>query len=170
VFVRPRRYATIRTRLDLEAVREQLSGLATSERPEGWQGFMAHGWFLNGRLESDALAIDYHYNAPKNPQTYAVRGSVSETPDWRYVRLRIDAHAPWMDWWMLLALGGFAALQLVGPGRWPAVVGTVGLVLAVYAGANLVYIPSVVRDRVASAFATELRGSVREGPRWIVPK
>jgi hypothetical protein len=100
-----------------------------------------------------------------------VRATVSETPDWRYVRLRIEARAPWVDWWMLLVLGGFVALQsLSGRVGIASGLGVACIVLAVYALANLVYIPSVVRDRMAAAIGSELRGSVRQGTRWIVPK
>ena len=171
MFIRPRRYATLRTRLAPDAVREQLSALTAAEPPGGYDRFMAHGWFLNGRLEGDALAVDYHYHAHKNPQTYAVRATVSETPDWRYVRLRIDAHAPWVEWWILLGLGGFVALQsMSGRVGLAGGLGVAGVVLAACALANLVYIPFVVRDRVAAALASELRGSIRQGTHWIVPK
>ena len=100
-----------------------------------------------------------------------MRAAVSETPDWRYVRLRIDAHAPWVEWWMLLGVVGFVALQsMSGRVGIAGGLGAAGLVLAVYALANLVYIPFVVRDRVAAALASELRGSIRQGTRWVVPK
>jgi hypothetical protein len=39
-------------------------------------------------------------------------------------------------------------------------------VLAIWAAANLVYVPAVCCDRAASWIATELSGSVRVGDRW----
>jgi hypothetical protein len=167
----PRRYATIRTRLDLETLREQFLELPAADPPGGPDCFMADGWFMNGRLEGDALAIDYHHHALKNPQAYAVRAVVTDTPDWRYLRLRIDARGPLFRWSMLLPLAGYVALQ-----AWSGRVGIAlglgacGLVLSAHVIANLVYLPSVVRDRVATVIASELRGSVRHGTNWVLPK
>ena len=62
-FVRPRRTATIRTRWDLEQIREQIGAIAQAERPEGMEGFLARGYFRGGRGGTRDFHLDFHYNA-----------------------------------------------------------------------------------------------------------
>jgi len=172
-FVRPRRQATIRTRLDLETMRERLAELAEAGAPDGWkERFTAHGYFLDGGTVGPSdFTLDYRFNNPKNAQVYAVWGRFEETEDWRYVHLDFEAHEPWMGGWEFLATIAFMAahawwrdLPLVG-----AVAVTL-FVLAIWAWANLIYVPAVCCDRAASWIATELSGSVRVRDRWVVPK
>ncbi len=171
IFVPPRRAATIRTRWNLEQIREQIGAIAQAERPEGMEAFLAHGYFMGGRVGTRDFHLDYHYKAHKNPQTYDVHGAIVETPDWRIVRLKLRAHSPWIDPWVLAFLVGFAAFVVVVRGRSPGVaLATVAIVLTVYALANLLYIPDAVTTRVSGLLASELRGSVQQGPNWVVPR
>lgn len=171
-FVRPRRQVTIRTRLDLETMRERLGALAAAGAPEGWERFTSHGYFLDGGTigPSDFL-LDYRFNNPKNAQVYAVRGVFEETDDWRFVHLDFEAHEPWMGAWELAATVAFTFLHvwLRALPAW-AGVGALAFGLGVWAWANLLYVPDQCCDRAASWIATELQGSVRVGESWVVPK
>ena len=171
IFVRPCRSATIRTRLDAEAVRDRLSTLAGEGSPEGWDRFMSHGYFLNGRVDVKELHIDYHYNAHRNPQTYAVHGRVQDTKDWRILRLKMTAHSAWLSGIELVILAALLGFWVVTGEKPPAAaVGTLLIVTAVYAFANLLFIPEQVKLRVASMLATQLSGSVQVGDQWVVPR
>ena len=171
IFVRPCRSATIRTRLDAETVRERLSALAGEGSPEGWDRFMSHGYFLNGRVDVKELHIDYHYNAHRNPQTYAVHGRVQDTRDWRVLRLKMTAHAPWLSWIEMSVLALVMGFYVVTGEAPPApAIGVCIFVTAVYAFANLMFIPDRVRERVAAMLATQVSGSVQVGGQWVVPQ
>jgi hypothetical protein len=168
--VRPCRSATIRTRLDAEAIRERMSALASEPEPEGFDRMMAHGYFLGGSVGAKDFDIDYRFNSRKNPQTYAVHGKVQETKDWRIVRLKLTAHAPWLSGLELLFLAGFIVFYIATgelPPR-PAIGIFVG-VTAVYAIANLLFIPEVVKGRVSGIVASQVSGSVLAGGKWVVP-
>jgi hypothetical protein len=171
-FVRPRRQVTIRTRLDLETMRERLAALAAAGAPDGRERFTARGYFLDGGTVGPSdFALDYRFNNPKNAQVYAVWGRFEETEDWRYVHLDFEAHEPWMGGWELCGTVAFTILHCFLRDL-PLVAGVAMLVLGVsiWAWANLIYVPTVCCDRAASWIATELSGSVRVGDRWVVPK
>jgi hypothetical protein len=172
VFVRPRRQVTIRTRLDLNTMRERLAALAAAGEPEGWERFNAHGYFLDGGTVGPSdFILDYRFNNPKNAQVYAVRGVFEETDDWRYVHLDFEAHEPWMGAWEFVGMAAFTAAITYARGLpWLAGVAVFAFSAAVWAWANLSYVPNVCCDRAASWIATELQGSVRWGDRWVVPK
>lgn len=172
LFVRPRRQATIRTRLDLEEMRERLAALAAAGEPDGWERFNAHGYFLDGGTVGPSdFVLDYRFNNPKNAQVYSVHGRFEETPDWRYVHIEFEAHEPWMGGWELLGSAAVMAVTVyVRSLPWGAGVGAFAFGTAVWAWANLVYVPHKCCDRAASWIATELSGSVRVGERWVVPK
>lgn len=172
MFVRARRSATIRTRLDPDTVRERLAALAAAGGPEGFDRLMASGFFLDGgSVGRRDFHLDYRFNSAKNPQTYAVHGRLVDTPDWRIVRLKLTAHDPWLGPMELLLLGAFLAFHAV-MGELPAraAVGALLLVMVVYALANLLYIPEVVTSRIAGQIASALNGSVRHGGEWVVPR
>ena len=171
IFVRPCRSATIRTRLDAETVRDRLEALAGGGSPEGWDRFMSHGYFLNGRVDAKELHIDYHYNAHRNPQTYAVHGRVQDTRDWRVLRLKMTAHKPWLNLLETAILLGVAVFYMA-TGEFPPgpALGMVAIVTAIYAFANLMFIPNQVQLRVASMLATQVNGSVQVGDQWVVPQ
>ena len=172
LFVRPRRQVTIRTRLDLATMRERLAALAAAGAPDGWERFNAHGYFLDGGTVGPSdFALDYRFNNPKNAQVYAVWGRFEETGDWRYVHLDFEAHEPWMGGWELRGMAAFLAWTTWSRDLpWGAGVAVFAFTTAVWAGANLVYVPNVCCDRAASWIASELSGSVRVGDRWVVPK
>jgi hypothetical protein len=171
-FVRPRRQVTIRTRLDLEAMRERLAALAAAGEPEGWERFNAHGYFLDGGAVGPSdFILDYRFNNPKNAQVYAVRGVFEETDDWRYVHLDFEAHEPWMGGWESLGTAALiAAVTWLRGLPWTAGIAVLVFTIAIWAWANLLYVPDKCCDRAASWIATELSGSVRVGERWVVPK
>ena len=170
MFVRACRSATIRTRLDGDAVRERLAALAGRPSPEGLQAFLAKGSFSNWTVGAHDFHLDYRVNNPKNPQEYAVQGKLQETPDWRIVRLKLTAHDPWLG---PIELG--AAVLFLGFSWFAGDVPPMGAILiftfvmAVYAFANLFYIPDAVTTRLASLIASEIRGSVLIGGEWVVP-
>jgi hypothetical protein len=171
IFVRPCRSATIRTRLDAQAVHERLVILADEPAPEGWDRMMAHGYFANGRLDDRELRIDYKFNSRRNPQVYAVHAKVQDTKDWRILRIRLTAHAPWLSGIEVLFLAGLLVFYVAtGEAPPPAAIATFLVVTAVYAFANLMFIPDQVKARVASIVATQVNGSVLAGDRWVVPR
>lgn len=171
VFVRPCRSATIRTRLDAESVQARLSVLVNDGAPEGATRFFANGFFLGGSVGPRDFHLDYRFNSAKNPQTYAIHGRVQETPDWRILRLKLTAHAPWVSRWEALAMALFTGFY-VYTGEMPPRGGVFAFafVMAIYAFANLFYIPDVVTSRVSGILASEVRGSVLQRGTWVVPK
>jgi hypothetical protein len=171
IFVRPCRSATIRTRLDAEAIRERLAFLASEAAPEGFDRLMANGYFLGGYVGPKEFKVDYKFNSSKNPQTYAVHGRVQETKDWRILRLKLTAHSPWLSGIEMVFLAAFVAFYVftgeMPPG--PAVAVFV-VVTAIYAFANLMFIPDTVKQRVSSIVAAQVSGSVQIGDQWVVPR
>ena len=172
VLVRPRRTVTIRTRLDLETVRERLSALAAEGEPAGWARFNAHGYFLDGgTVGADGFRLDYRFNNHKHPQVYAVHGTFQETEDWRLVRLELVAQSPWLSVWQLLAMAaGAASTAYFGPVPPIGALLFLGVAVGLAACANLLWVPSVSAGRAAAWLASELSGSFRVGDRWVVPK
>jgi len=170
MFVRPCRSATIRTRLDAEAIRERMTFLAGEPAPEGFDRFMSHGYWLNGWVGANAFDIDYLYNSKHKPR-FAVHGRVQETKDWRILRLKITAHAPWLSALELVFMVGFTAF-LVATGEMPprGALIVFAVVTGVYAFANLLIVPSIVRQRVSSMVATQVDGSVNVDGQWVVPR
>ena len=75
--------------------------------------------------------------------------------------------SPWV-----LAFGAFlVAIPVVIEGRpLGAAVVTLALVAALYAFANLLYIPNVVTSSVSTLLASTLSGSVLMGRQWVVPR
>jgi hypothetical protein len=171
-FVRPRRQVTIRTRLDLEAMRERLGALAAAGEPAGWERFTAHGYFLDGGAVGPlGFDLDYRFNNPKNAQVYSVRGRFEETDDWRYVHIDFEAHEPWTGGWEFLGTTALiGTLTWLRGAPWIAAIAVLVFTYATWAWANLLYVPDRCCDRAASWIATELSGSVRVGDRWVVPK
>ena len=171
MFVRACRSATIRTRLDVDSVRERLAALAAQPAPEGMRGFFANGVFEGWEVDAREFRLDYRMPNPKNPQTYAVRGTVQDMRDWRIVRLKLTAHDPWLGPIELLFFLGFIAYHVFLEELPPrGAVMVLLLVMSVYAFANLLYIPDVVTNRISALIASEVNGSVqlaRGG--WEVP-
>ena len=170
MFVRPCRSATIRTRLDAEAIRERMTFLVEEPRPEGFDRLMSGGYWLNGWVGPKAFDIDYLYNSKHKPR-YAVHGRVQETRDWRILRLKITAHAPWLSALELVLMVGLLAF-MVATGELPprGALIVFAVLTVVYAFANLLFIPSVVRQRVSSMVATQVDGSVQTDGGWVVPR
>ena len=170
MFVRPCRSATLRTRLDREEIRERLATLAADPPPDGAGIFFAQGFFLGGTVGAQDFHLEYKFNSAKNPQTYSVHGRLEESRDWRLLRLKLTAHAPWVSPWELGALALFLGLSIYFGRIAAGAAVTVALFLmAVYAAANLFYVPDVVTHRVSSLLASQVRGSVKQGREWVVP-
>ena len=170
MFIRARRSAAIRTRLDEDTVRERLEALAARPAPEGIQGFLAGGRFENWNVGHREFRLDYHVNNPKNPQTYAVRGTMQDARDWRILRLKLSAHDPWMGPVEAFFLVAFIAFH-VYVGELPAkgAVVVLILVMGVFAFANLLLGPDLITNRIASLIASEVNGSVQQRSGWVVP-
>jgi hypothetical protein len=86
------------------------------------------------------------------------------------IRILVKAHSRWMGWGGL-AIGVAASALAVATGR-VAPGGAVAVLLftlAVYAFANLLWIPGSVAQRVSSLLAGALRGSIYERGQWVVP-
>ena len=171
IFVRPCRSATIRTRLDVDAVRERLTAVATAPAPEGLDALLAKGTFDAWTLGERDFRFDYTVNNPKNRQSYAVKGTIQDARDWRVLRLKLTAHDPWLGRIELGFLVAFILLY-VALGEMPpgGAVMVLLFVMAVYAFANLMYIPDVVTGRIAGLLASEINGSVQRGGEWVVPR
>ena len=170
MLVRPRRTATIRTRLDGPAVMERLSALVAAPVPEGMSRLMAKGYFLGGgSVATSDFNVEYHFNNLKNAQTYTVDGVLEETPEWRVLRLTLTARDPWIAWWMLVLIALVSAVATLGGARTGAGVMLFLFVVAVVAVANLFYIPDVVADRVSRQVASAVRGSILRNGQWMVP-
>jgi hypothetical protein len=158
LFVRPARTVTVRTRLDPEAIRRCLVGLH------------AAGGFGEVRVVGDSFLADYVL-PDRNETAYTIEGRLRTTEDWRFLDVRIEADEPWLGARVLLVLLAYAGLKVAfGRIGWRTAVEIIALVCVVQLVVNLVWSPFTVRDRVARDIAAELRGSVREGSRWVVPK
>jgi hypothetical protein len=171
VFVRACRSATIRTRLDEEAIRARLSVLVDDPVPDGFGRVLANGYILEGGVVGPReFSLDYRFNSARNPQTYSVHGKVQDTRDWRILRLKLTARDPWLGPVELFFLVLYLALY-VFTGEVPPKGAFVILaaVMGLYAAANLLYIPSVVTSRVSCLLASEVHGSVQNGGEWVVP-
>lgn len=157
LFVRPVRTATIRTRLDPETIRRCLEGLG------GAAGF--------GEVRTVGHSFLAEYTLPdKNDRVYSVEGRLRTTEEWRFVEVRIEADEPWLDARALLLLLAYAGVKVAfGRIGWRTAVEMLAVVCVVQLAVILVWSPFAVRDRVARDLAVELRGSVREGSRWVVP-
>lgn len=171
VFVRARRSATIRTRLDVETVHERIAALAAEPAAGGMKAFLAHGHFAGWTVEPQDFRFDYTVNNPKNRQSYAVHGTVRDARDWRILRLKLTAHDPWLGRIELGFLAAFTAFYAYS-GELPPGFAVFSLlfVMAVYAFANLMYIPDAVTARMAGLIASEVNGSVQSGNDWVVPR
>ena len=168
--VRPRRSATLRTRLDVEQVRQRVIEVAREGEPDGSEIFISHSYFLGGSVGERDFDLDYRFNSARNPQTYSVVGTIQDTHDWRVVRLKIKAHSPWMGWWVFGGIVLFVAFAVLAEDLppWGGVAG-VGVAVALAALANLLYVPDVVTSRVCVRLAGALRGSVLQKGKWVVP-
>lgn len=171
MFVRACRSATIRTRLDVDTVRERLAALAAEPPPEGMKGFFAGGRYEGWDVDGQEFRLDYRVNNPKNPQSYAVRGTVQDMRDWRILRLKLTAHDPWLGPIELIFLAAFVGFHVyLGEVPPKGAVLILLFVMAVYAFANLLYIPDVVTNRIAERLASEVNGSVQQARGgWAVP-
>jgi hypothetical protein len=155
VFFRPARKVTIRTRLDPSAIRRGLEGLGSSGRFEG-----VH-------VVGDSFLADY--TLPGRDCT--VEGRLRTTQEWRFFDVWIAADEPWLNGRLLLALLALAAVRVAwGRIGWRTAVGMLVCVCIAQWTANLVSSRRRAGDEVARAIAVELRGSVREGSRWVVPR
>jgi len=160
MFVRPCRSAAIRTRLDLETVRERLAriaqGTASPDTP------ITRGHVLSGTVGPDDFHLAFRFQSAKNPAKYSVRGRIQDETDWRIVRLKLTARDPGLGPVELAFLAGFVALH-VWAEELPAKAG-IGALMAVmvfYALVNLLYVPDLVTSRVAGAIAAEINGSIQ---------
>ena len=114
MLVRPCRSAAIRTRLDLEAVRERLARVARgTESPDTP---VVRGHVLSGTVGPDDFHLDFRFQSDRNPQKYSVHGRIQDAQDWRILRLRLTARDPWLGPVELIVLAGFIALNV-----WPRV-------------------------------------------------
>lgn len=169
MFVRSRRSAAVRTRLDLETVRERLRRIAGGTPPPG--GFVEKGHFLGGTVGADDFHFDFRFASAKDPQTYTVHGRVQDHRDWRILRLKVVSKDPWMHPLVFVFPAGFLGLHLaygVWPEEGPLV--AFGAVMAVYALKNLFIVPDFVAGRVAGEIAARVNGSVQQGGDWVVPE
>ena len=169
MFVRARRSAAVRTRLDPETVRERLRGIAGGTPPPG--GLVEKGHFLGGTVVADEFHFDFRFASAKDPQTYTVHGRVQDHRDWRILRLKVVSKDPWMHPLFLVFPAGFLGLHLVYglmPEKGPLV--AFAVVMAVYAFKNLFVVPDFVTGRVAGEIAARLNGSVQQGGSWVVPE
>jgi hypothetical protein len=155
LFGRPARTVTIRTRLDASTIRRCLEGLGSSGRFEGV--YVVGDSFLA------------RYMPPGRACT--VEGRLRTTEEWRFFDVWIVADEPWLTGRLLLALLAFAALKVAwGRMGWRTAVGMLACVCVAQWTANLVSSGRRRGDDVARAIAAELRGSVREGNRWVVTR
>jgi hypothetical protein len=171
-FVRPRRRALVRTRLDRDAIRARLTALGAEEEPRGLKRFTAHGYFLEGVVVGpSSFVLEYCFNSLRNPQVYAVHATIEESQDWRFVHLELVARDPWTSGWELLAAAAVAACAVYF-GPVPPAGGFLmfAIVVAVFACANLLWVPTVSSGRVAAWIADELSGSFRVDRHWVVPE
>jgi hypothetical protein len=169
-FVRPRRRAVVRTRLDRDAIRERLTALAMEEEPRGLKRVTAHGYFLEGGVVGPSFVLEYLFNSIRNPQVYAVHATIEESRDWRFVHLELVARDPWTSGWeLLLAAAGAACAVYFGPVPPAGGFLMFAIVVAVFACANLLWVPTVSSGRVAAWIADELSGAFRVDRRWVVP-
>jgi hypothetical protein len=165
------RSATIRTRLDVEHVLERLRAVAGDKGPQGWRRALANGYFRFGQVSGHELLIDYHFNNPRNPQTFAVQARVTDGGDWRRIDLSLRAHSPFVEGWTLIVLVLLGCEEVYTHGTHLGWVFSVLIfVLGVMAFVNLLYIPEVVAERVSARLAHAVQGSVRRGGQWVVPK
>jgi hypothetical protein len=99
-----------------------------------------------------------------------VRGAIQDERDWRIIRLKLTAHDPWLGRVETLFLAAFTAYHVyLGEVPPKGAVGVLVFVMAVYAVANLLYIPDVVTNRVSALIASEVNGSVQQSRGWVVP-
>ena len=172
MFVRPCRSATIRTRLDLDAVRARLSGLAAQGTPPGSEVWVSRGFIRpGGSVDAHDFRLDFRLNSARNQQTYAVRGHLQDTNDWRVLRLTLTAHDPWLSrvelFFLVVFTGLYAVTGEMPPGG--AIAALLGL-MALYAFVNLLWVPDMVTGRVTGILATELNGSIQRRDEWVVPQ
>ncbi|HEY2941873.1 MAG TPA: hypothetical protein VGN09_05525 [Vicinamibacteria bacterium] len=167
---RATRTRTIRTRLEGEALRQRLAALAEEQEPEGARRLLADGFFLAGHVDGQAFDLAYRHNNPRNAQTFDVHGVIDATPDWQILHLRMTAQQPWARWWEIAiwaaVAAGLAVARSIKPG---AALVIFAFVNAVYAFANLLYIPDVSAGRIARLVARAVNGSVLENGSWVVP-
>lgn len=154
LFGRPARTITIRTRLDPSAIRRRLEDLASSGRFEG-----VH-------VVGDSFLADYTLPG----RSCTVEGRLRTTDEWRFFDVWIASNQPWLTGHLLRALLAFAAVKVAwGRLGWRTAVGMLACLCVAQWIANLVSSRRRASDAVARAIAVELRGSVREGSRWVVP-
>lgn len=170
MFVRPCRSATIRTRLDADGVRERLSTLEYEPATGVGQLFVS-GYLVGDAVGRDDFRFEYHVRGRDNPQDYVVRGTLSDARDWRILRLKVTARAPWITRWQLAFGIPFVAFAVYAVKLSP-VQATLffALGVALHAVTNLFYIPAVVTNRVSSIVASTVSGSVLEDRGWTVPE
>ena len=170
MFVRACRTATIRTRLTTEAILERVASLVKEPPPEGFDRLSSDGFWLNGWVGPKVFDIDYRSNS-RHPYLYAVHGRVQETMEWRIVRLKMTARAPWLTGIEIVLFVGLAlaswATGAMEPGHALALL---LLTVAFWACRNLLVIPAIVQRRISSRLATQVDGSVEVGGRWVVPR
>ena len=171
MFVRPCRSATIRTRLPVDEVTTRLSVLVNDPPPGGTSAFFAHGYFLGGSVDGSDFYLDYKFNSHKNPQTYGVHGKLQDARDWRILRLKLTARDPWLSrielFFILMWIAFYVILGEMPP---KGAFGILIFVMGIYATANLLYIPSLVTERVSALLASEVNGSIQMGGDWVVPR
>jgi len=169
MFVRARRSAAVRTRLDVEAVRARLRRIAGGTPHPG--GVVEKGHFLGGTVGADEFHFDFRFASAKDPQAYTVHGRIQDHQEWRILRLKVVSKDPWMHPLFLVFPGAFLGLHLaygLMPEEGPLV--AFGVVMAVYALKNLFFVPDFVTSRVAGEIAATVSGSIQRGRDWVVPE
>jgi hypothetical protein len=168
---RPHREAAIRTRGSVDEVLDCLRRVVAGPSPSAWQQFLAKGYFSNGTLGDREFRVDYRFNNFRNPQTYAVHGTIEDSPQWRLLRLRIKARTPWLGAWSLAGLLAYGAFQVyLGQVSLAASTVIVACAVGLLAFANAFYIPGVAAARISHQIAREVYGSVLENGVWVVPQ
>lgn len=169
-FGHARREATIRTRLDPEAIRERLSALAGEGAPRGWALFRTPGYFVGGTVGERDFTIDYRFMNRKNPQVYAVRGQVHDSGDWRVLHMTLTADRPWLHWLEIVGIVAVGCFYVfAGGASLLTAIGVTLVLIAFMAIANLLIVPGSVSRRVSSMVAASVDGSVQSGEGWRAP-
>jgi len=148
---RPRRTATLKTRLAAQQVLDRVRSEIARARWDAITG---------GEVGASEFRLGYHFAAHKNPQHYTIHGSIEDRGDWRFVRLTADADVPWIEPLLLAFCAGLAYLPyFLGGGS--AKAGTVILtfVVALLAFVNILWVPDTVIRRVCRILIRDLQAS-----------
>ena len=73
-------------------------------------------------------------------------------------------------WFLVFPVAIFGLHLAYGVMPEKGILAAFGVVMAVYAIRNLLFLPDVVTGRVAGEIAAEVSGSVQRGSEWVVPR